>query len=440
VGQINGDPLLSPETIRAYYESATLDLSVLSQINFRHFRFRLADGTFYKVPRKIRVWSDLKKQLLSTLPLDVYYSSACWLNPHKLGSRTEEKILENIMISCDLAFDIDVNGEEIPNLEEARKQAISLKNFLTSKHIVIRYLAFSGSKGFHVVSNDPWNEETGFEDPAKRERNAIEKRKQIVKEAKSQGLVFDEKVTVDTRRIIRLPGTINSKTGLICTVLSESQIKLDIEKIFKLVAGSNRITPRIPCSPGEMTKDFVPAKSLRANGGRLGVRPTLKNEHYFSTFITNNIPMTQLKIPILEIGKWKSLEAVCRIVAKIQKRYGIGDVFLFDDQDKYVAVSLKAVSRRRLEKILFNSDSLNLNACRKFGCTYFRVGSSIGIDGSVIQPAPKLIEILQSDLRGQASRPHFEFLASVGIKVEASEHDLCGPSKDKLELIHGIME
>jgi len=150
--------------------------------------------------------------------------------------------------------------------------------------------------------------------------------------------------------------------------------------------------------------------------------------------------LSRTRIPILEIGKWKSMNAVYRIVAKIQKRYGIGDVFLFDDQDKYVAVSLKAVSRRRLEKILFNSDSLNLNACRKFGCTYFRVGSSIGIDGSVIQPAPKLIEILQSDLRGQASRPHFEFLASVGIKVEASEHDLCGPSKDKLELIHGIME
>jgi hypothetical protein len=185
---------------------------------------------------------------------------------------------------------------------------------------------------------------------------------------------------------------------------------------------------------------MLPAKSLRANGDRLGVRPTLKNEHYFSPFITNNIPIRQLKIPILEIGKWKSWKAVYPIVAKIQTRYGIGDVFLFDDQDKYVAFSLKAVSRRRLEKILFNSNSLNLNPCRKLGCTYSRVGSSIGLDGSVIQPAPKLIEILQSDLRGQASRPHFNFFASVGIKIEASENELRGPSKDKLELIHGIME
>lgn len=434
----DGEPLLTPEMIKAYYESATVDLSVLSKVNFRHFRFRLADDSFYKVTRKIRVWSDLKKQFLNILPLDVYYSSACWLNPHKLGSRTEGKILKNIMISCDLVFDIDVNGEEIKNFEQAREQAISLKKFLISKGFDVRYLAFSGCKGFHVVSNDPWYDEKGFEDPVKREKDAIEKRKQIVKEAKAQGLFFDEKVTTDTRRIIRLPGTINSKTGLVCTVVSDSQLKMDIEKIFKLATADNVITPRIP-RLGEDEQGLCPAKSLRDKGGRLGVRPTLKNERYFSTFMTNNIPRTQLKIPILEIGKWKSINAVYRIVAKIQKQYGIGDVFLFDDQDKWVAFSLKAVSRRRIEKILFNADSLNLNACRKYGCTYFRVGSSIGLDGSVIQLAPKLVKILESDLLGQASRPHSEFLSSMGIRVQASE-PMCGPGKDELELIHGIME
>ncbi len=440
MGKINDEPLLTPEIIRAYYESATVDLSVLSKVNFRHFRFRLADGFFYKIPRKIRVWKDLKKQLLDELPLDVYYSSACWLNPHKLGGRTEQKILENIMISCDLVFDIDVNGETIKNLEQARKQTISLKNFLVSKNITVRYLAFSGSKGFHVVCNDPWNEQMGFEDPIEREKSAIEKRKQIVKEAKAQGLVFDEKVTIDTRRIIRLPGTINSKTGLICTVLSESQIELGIEKIFKLVVGSTTITPRIPFSIGEMTKDFVPAKSLRAKGGRLGVRPTLKNDQYFSTFMTNNIPKTQLKIPILEFGKWKSIGQVYRIIVRVQKKYGIGDVFLFEDEDKYIALSLKAISRRRLEKILFNADSLNLNACKKYGCTYLRVGSSIGLDGSVVHPAPLFLKILESDLSGQVSRPHLEFLVSMGVKVRSTEHQLCGPDKDTLEIIHGVME
>ena len=432
-------PILTPSNIKAYYESAVVDLSVISMVKFRHFRFRLTDASFYKVPRKIRSCSSLKKHLLSTLPLDVYYSTACWLNPHKIASRTDGRIIKNIMISCDLVFDIDVNGEEIQNLEQAKEQAILLKSFLISKGFGFRYLAFSGSKGFHVVSSDPWGNYKGFEDPANREKDALEKRKQIAKEARAQGLFFDEKVTVDTRRIVRLPGTLNSKTGLICTLLDTNQEKLSIDKVFKLATANGIVTPRIP-RVEEDDQGLRPAKSLRETSGRLGVRPTLKTEYYFSTFITNNIPMTQLKIPILEIGKWRSIEAACRIIAEIQERYGVGDVFLFDDQDKWVAFSLKAISRRRLEKILFNADSLNLNACRKYGCTYFRVGSSIGMDGLVVQPAPRLVRILESKLRGQISRPHVEFLASVGIKREVNEKRLCGPSRDKIELIHSVME
>ncbi|MCE5316798.1 MAG: hypothetical protein LLG04_05480, partial [Parachlamydia sp.] len=291
MGKIKGEPFLLPEMISAYYGSSSIDLSALSNVNFRHFRFRLEDGSFYKVPRKIRVWNDLKKQILKTLPLDVYYSSACWLNPHKIGSRTEGNVLKNLLISCDLVFDIDVNGTEIKNFEGARKQAILLKNYLISNKIEVRYLAFSGSKGFHVVSNDPWVDEKRFEDPAKREKYAIEKRRQFAKEAKAQGLFFDEKVTVDTRRIIRLPGSINSKTGLACTVLSDDQAKLGIEKIFKLATTNGIITPRIPSLRGD-DQGLRPAQSLR-KGGRLGVRPIL-DTHYFSTFMTNNVPLTQL--------------------------------------------------------------------------------------------------------------------------------------------------
>lgn len=439
MGKLKGEPLLSPESIKAYYESTALDLSVLSQIKFRHFRFRLADDTFFKVHRKIRSWPDLRKQFLSTLPLDVYYSSACWLNPHKVGSRTEGKILKNIMISCDLVFDIDVNDEEIRTLEQAKSQTISLKNFLISKGFEVRYVAFSGSKGFHIVCNDPWGNEKGFEDPKQREKDALEKRKQIVREAMAKGIFFDKKVTIDTRRIIRLPGTLNSKTALICTVLKDNQLELDIKKIFKLATANGIVAPRIPQFEGD-DLGLRPAKSLREKNGRLGVRPTLENNNYFSTFLTNNIPKTQLKVPILEIGKWKSLKSVSNIVAKIQKKYGIGTVYLFDDQDRYVAFSLKAVSRRRLEKILFNADSLNLNACKKYGCTYFRVGSSKTLDGTTIQPAPKFLRTILANIKGQTSRPHHEFLNSVGIKIETVNHRFCGPPKEKLELIHAIME
>ena len=124
------EPLLLPSQLKAYYESNTIDLSVVPRVNFRHFRFRLADGMFFKVTRRIRNWEDLRERLVNTVPFDVFYSTACWLNPHQLGSKVGKDISKNIMISCDLVFDIDVDAE-VKSLEDAKKQAVMLLGRLT---------------------------------------------------------------------------------------------------------------------------------------------------------------------------------------------------------------------------------------------------------------------------------------------------------------------
>jgi len=382
--------ILSPflrSQIKSYYKSCPIDLAMVPKVNFRHFRFRLADGSFYKVDRKIRDLSGLREHLVRKVPIDVYYSTACWLNPHLLGSRVEKDVLKNVMISCDLAFDIDVSGE-IKTLEDARRQTIALIDFLESRGISLRYSAFSGSKGFHVVCDDPWNDEITQENPMKRELEAVERRERVVKEAKGENLQFDEKVTVDTRRIIRLPGTINSKTGLVCTVLDKKELQSGTEKILKSVQQHGIITPRIP-KRREMTRDFIVAKFL-GGLGRLGVRPAPERGPCYSTFITSNIPGTLLKIPVLEFGDWK-IEEVVDVIEKVQCQYGLGDFFVFSDGNKFNAFSLKAVSRRRLEKILFAAGSMNLNACRKYGCTYTRVGKSIELDGKIARKEPELV-------------------------------------------------
>jgi len=422
--------------IKCYYRFCPIELAVVPHVNFRHFRFRLADGSFYKVERKIRNLSDLREHLARKTPIDVYYSTACWLNPHQLGSRVEKDILKNVMISCDLAFDIDVSGE-IRTLEDARLQTMALIDFLESRGINVRYSAFSGSKGFHVVCDDPWNQEITEENPMKRELEAVERRKKIVKEAKGENLLFDEKVTVDTRRIIRLPGTTNSKTGFVCTVLDKKELQSGTEKILKSAQHGN-ITPRIP-KRREMTRDFIVAKLL-GKLGRLGVRPAPERGPCYSTFITSNVPGTLLKIPVLEFGDWKKIEEVIDVAEKVQCQYGLGDFLVFSDDNKFNAFSLKAVSRRRLEKILFAAGSMNLNACRKYGCTYTRVGKSIGLDGKIAHNEPELVSVLKSDLKGQASKAHFEFFSSLGVKVRGERLHLCGAGKEKLELVHAIIE
>jgi DNA primase catalytic subunit len=435
----SGSPPLLRSRIRSYYRSSPIDLAVTSPVRFRHFRFRLEDGSFYKIKCKIRDSRDLRQYLVRKAPLDVYYSTACWLNPHALGSRVEKDVLKNLMISCDLAFDIDRGGKL--ELEDARQQAIAINEFLESKGISVRYSAFSGSKGFHVVCDDPWHDEITEENPRKRELEAIERRKRIVQEAKQEGIAFDEKVTVDTRRIIRLPGTINSKTGFVCTVLNKKELASGIYEIVKLARRHAISAPRIPLRKRvrEMTHDFIMGK-IPGLVGRLGVRPAPEERPCFSTFITSNIPGTRLKIPVLEFGGWRKVEEIAGVIKKVQSQYGIGDVFIFGDGNRFSALSLKAVSRRRVEKILFAAGSMNLNACKKYGCTFMRVGKSVGMNGKVTCREPELIRVLESDLRGQASRPHFEFLSSLGVKVSGEKVEFCGAGRERLELVHAVIE
>ena len=434
------DSILSSSVIsqiKSYYEHCPIDLTVVPQVNFRHFRFRLVDGSFYKVDRKIRDLRGLREHLVMEVPTDVYYSTACWLNPHLLGSRTEKDILKNVMISCDLAFDIDVGGE-IRTLDDARLQTLALIDFLESKGISMRYSAFSGSKGFHVVCDDPWSDEITEENPLKRELEAVERRKRVVKEAKEENLLFDEKVTVDTRRIIRLPGTINSKSGLVCAVLEKKELQSGMKKILKSERQHSIITPRIP-KRREMTHDFIVAKFLRRLG-RMGVRPTPVRGPCYCTFITSNVPGTLLKIPVLEFGGWKKMEEVVDVVRKVQCQYALGDFYVFSDGNRFNAFSLKTVSRRRLEKILFAAGSMNLNACRKYGCTYTRVGKSIGLNGKVARKEPELVKVLESDLKGQVSKAHYEFFSSLGVEIRGEKLNLSGAGKERLELVHAIIE
>jgi hypothetical protein len=341
------------------------------------------------------------------------------------------------MISCDLVFDIDIGGE-IKTLEDARQHAVTLHKFLESKRINVRYSAFSGGRGFHIVCNDPWKSEITEENPLNREMKAIEKRKWIVKEAKSEGIVFDEKVTVDPRRIIRLPGTINSKTGFACTVLGKNELESDTREIIKLTKRHSINAPRIPYL-WEMTTDFI-FRKISGLMGRLGVRPMPNQGPCYSTFITSNIPKTRLKIPVLEFSGQRKIGEITGIIEKVQHNYGLGDIFVFSDGDRITAYSLKAVSRRRAEKILFAAGSINLNACKKYGCTFARVGRSIGVDGVIAHREPKLIKVLESNLQGQASRPHFEFLSSLGVKIRREEMEFCGSGKENLEMVHAIIE
>ena len=142
--------------------------------------------------------------------------------PENLGRRERTPLSDNIFLSSDIVFDIDRSPFSAANLELARQDTLRLLAFCDDNQLAVKYIAFSGSKGFHVICADPRR----YDDPSPlvREDMAKAARREIIARVLAEGIAIDTKITADTRRIIRVPGTINSKTGYVCTVLSRDQL------------------------------------------------------------------------------------------------------------------------------------------------------------------------------------------------------------------------
>jgi DNA primase catalytic subunit len=210
------------DPIRAYYQHHLPNLSPITDLSHRHFRILLPRGTFLKIPDRIRSPELLQGWLTRYRPADVYYSTSCWLAPENLGRREGTPLSDNILLSSDIAFDIDRSLFSVDNLEDARLDTLRLLTFCRDEDLPVKYIAFSGSKGFHVICADTVRYDAA--DPRVREDLAKARRKEILARVPEEGIDVDPRITPDTRRIIRVPGTIDSKTGYLCTVLNREQL------------------------------------------------------------------------------------------------------------------------------------------------------------------------------------------------------------------------
>ena len=208
--------------LREYYSWAHLWLP--SRPTFRQFRVAVdrAGGRarFLKIDDRIRDPETLRRWLLRLAPSHVYFTTSRWLDPQRLGPRDLRRrragypIAHNVLLGQELYFDIDAPGD----LEGAKEDASALLGFLNGEGFRDLALVYSGNKGFHVHAYDF---EPRFlprlpEDPRKREAAVQAARADLVARIVSAGIGIDVEVTMDPRRILRLPGTVHGKTFNIC--------------------------------------------------------------------------------------------------------------------------------------------------------------------------------------------------------------------------------
>lgn len=397
------------DPFRFFYQHHLPDLSAITDLPHRHFRILLPRGTFLKLQDRIRSEEVLRRWLVRYRPSDVYYSTSCWLVPENLGRRERTPVSDNIFLSSDIVFDIDRSPFSMSNIELARQDTLRLVTFCNENHLTVKYIAFSGSKGFHVVCADPLR----YDDPSPlvREDKAKAARKEIISRVLAEGIAIDTKITADTRRIIRVPGTINSKTGYVCTVLSRSQLAEPVSAILKYIPRVNAGTPLIPGRG-----DDGPLRGIRSISWlchRFGVRSKPAPRFSYSTFLVSSVPKTPLQIPLFLYPPHSRIGRVESLLVAVQEQYGLSDIYLFRSETGISAICLRTFPLQRLEKIIRASGSTNYGTLVKYKQLFFRVGEVRDENHQLIAGQPEFIKTLPATEDKNArfiSRPHYQFM------------------------------
>jgi hypothetical protein len=402
---------MDSELIREFYAGHVPDLSRITDVNKRHFRLLLPNGRFFKVKDVIRTPQDLQRWLIRLKPLDVYYSTSTYLNPTSVSPRPRSAAEYwgpgNIILGNDVAFDLDRRPLSILNLERARRDAVRLLDLMLDSEYHPKYAAFSGSKGFHLVLSD---RDTEMEaDHRSREKAIIERRKALVEMVSQRGIQTDTSVTVDTRRIIRLPGTLNSKTGYCCQILTLEQLRTpvakwldDIERIKE-----HRVIPRFGWKPlsGHRPARTAPQPDIAVGAG-------------YTTFITSSVLGTKGRHAVLLTLPKGMLESVTMRLARAQQEYDLTDIYIFELPRSYQVICLKTVQRNRYQKILDSVRSPSAGQLRRYERVSLRMGPLIDQNMRELEPSARFVTFLECPEaireRTFVSRGHIDFLEKHG--------------------------
>ncbi len=354
--------LYNTDTIKNYYSSLKSDLPI-DFLKFKHFRIVTADGSFMKVKERIKNPTSLWNLLANTAPIDVYYSVGYFMNPTKVGIRGKD---HSKFFKMDLVFDID----DKDNLKRAFAETRRIYDYGIEQGWKLKYCAFSGAKGFHLVFNDPFV----YDYSQDLEEQAENKRRDLVR-AMSE-FNFDSPVTIDTRRIIRVPYTLNSKTGMACTLITEPLLKKNNFK--QMMQDVYRVNIRLGLfarlrslfQGNDLQKKFFAdyMKKLRFPRNRKRLR---SGEHFYSVSVSNRVLGTKMFVPILRYSSYKN---ALRDLEHLSATYGLGLMHLFYIGGNYFALSLKPIQKERFEKILGNSKCTNFATFKKRGIAYMEIG------------------------------------------------------------------
>lgn len=417
------------EQIIAHYKSKTIPLDWLSKPSQHQFRWRTLEGKWVTSKRRIRNHESLLKAFGKEFPSDLYVSTSSWLNPIDLPRLRDTEASYPILIDHLIVFDIDVAPLSLKNLEKAKKIAKGLHSFvMENEPVEFVHATFSGSKGFHLIYKDKDRAKFGIPEPKEREETVRQERKDLLSRVLEQGFEVDERITADTRRIIRLPGSIHGKTGFQCTSIDIAQFDQPLIQFLEQIPKID-LAVNIP----KKAKLIVKTSSKEKEGD------FVDNEHSYMMEVSNHLPGTKDRSALLfwTPHSWGTDADCFERLNTLMEKEGLSYGAILSDGERILFICPESITRAKVVKILKDLGMEKLSENLKQREHYWVRISGIMDDGGIWHNEPKFISMINNNnSKSIYSKPHLTLLTKLGIPIDHSQYEkLAGKSEPSIRMV-----
>lgn len=209
------EPKVSPLEIQAFYQNNAPML--LRDSPRRQYRLLLRDYTMVALGRKITKPEQLQKLCVKLLPVAVYQTVSRWVFPEVLSNRGKPKHggsrwTKNLFLDSDFIIDLDPKHCTQHNL------TLLMETLAGYDTTIVRT-----GNGYHFWIWD-WRKDRHFiTKPFDREMKCKREMEKFVGSLKDKGIEFDYSISMDTRRIARVPNTLH-QNGTVCKVIKAEEL------------------------------------------------------------------------------------------------------------------------------------------------------------------------------------------------------------------------
>jgi hypothetical protein len=353
------------------------------------------------------------------------------LNPIDLPRLSDEARPHPILLNHLIVFDIDFSPLSLENLEQARTTTLKLQNWIKKNYdYELISISFSGSKGFHLFYHDPDRTLFAIENARERENAVKQARNKLLQDVLLAGFKVDPRITADTRRIIRLPGSIHGKTGLLCH-------RISLERLSKSV---DSWIDQVPSFFGQLEMPMTAkAHSKTAVEKRLTEKEEQINQQTYMMEVSNHLPGTKDRSALIfwTPYSWgtgaKCFERLNTLIEKENLDY----CAIFSDGERVLFICPESITRAKVVKILSELGIEKLSENLKQREHYWVRISGIMDDGGIWHNEPKLISVINNNNSTSIfSKPHLTLLTKLGVAIDKSQHEnLSGHKEPSIRVV-----